>query len=540
MIALKELKLSFNNVRYLDLSSFHSLEGLQALEMSSSLANDIPMKRLSKLLDPLKQLRSLQVDYDRIYGSDVLAPNLINVDFDGNDLDAIPLIPPRSEMTRLSFSYNGIRNLRSGSFRNASSLEQVILIGNPLREVESDAFNGLDSLVSVILSSNQIHSIQRGSFRNLSCLQRIHLDNNLLQNLNLDMFRAAGRRLLLNASTNSIKNISAANEPVDTRIVDLSHNELTSLADSFWDSTRGLVQLFASRNKISQLLPGKAAHEKLSVVDLSWNRLTAEAVSNLSLIAPFLEELYLKANNLESLASPENAALNRLKNWRLRILDVSTNFIQSLSAKVLPYTLQMLNVSGNPLYLFDMSELSHTLVSLDISKTHLRLGRIADLHQLQMLNLSSTRTKELLGETLPQSLLVLEADGCRLKSISLNSPMLIELNLRNASLPPRTAVNASRLRSLDLAHNAIRNLTALLRAFSTERLRVLAAEHNAIDKISPELWKQTPFLHTLDISSNPVDVLWAHSFRGLGHLADLDMRNLSLVHLDSRVLKELP
>ncbi|XP_028969172.1 chaoptin [Galendromus occidentalis] len=541
MIALKELKLSANNVRYLDPASFESLKALQALEMSSCLASDISMERLSKLLKPLGQLRLLQVDYNRIYGNDVLTQSLVNVDFDGNDLKTTPSLPAVSKIARVSFNYNGIRILKKNSIRNVSTLEQFILIGNPLREIESDAFNGLGSLVSVILSSNRILTIRSGSFRNLPCLQRIHLDNNSLQHLNLDMFRAAGRRLLLNASTNFIENILAANEPVDTRIVDLSQNELTSLSNSFWDSTERLVQLFASRNRISRLSPGKTVHEKLSVVDLSWNRLTADAVLNLSLIAPNLEELYLRGNNLESIGSAEDAAMNNLRNWRLRVLDVSSNFIQRLESGSLPSRLQMLNVSGNPLKVFNIPENSLQLSSLDISDTNFRLG--ADWYlgeRLQMLNVSSTKTQELSSESLPPSLLLLEAFGCNLKSISLNSPRLIELKLRNASLPSRTMVHAPRLRHLDLAHNAIRNVTALLGAFPTERLRILNIEHNAIDKISPDLWRNSPVLHTLDMSSNPVDVLGAHTFRGLGHLADLDMRNLSLVRLDSRLLKQVP
>ncbi|OQR76265.1 chaoptin-like [Tropilaelaps mercedesae] len=568
MFGLRDLKLSFNPIHYFDNAVFAPLESLQALEMSSTLVSDVAVKNLHHLLQPLKQLRSLQVDYNKLYRESLaLGPSLVNVDLEGNDLTTIPNISALSRVTRLSLSYNGIHYLKRGALTNVSALEQIILIGNPLREIEFRAISNLPSLVSVILSSNRLRSVRPGAFHALPALQRLQLDNNLLGRLNLDMLDGAGRRLLLNATGNAIAEITAANGTVDVRVIDVSDNKLESLPAALWDSCGELVQLFAARNSIRQVAIGRTALERLLTADLSHNRLAAQALFNLSQIAPSLQVLAVRGNRLETLASSERAALVYISKWPLRMLDMSSNHILHLgdrSEPWLPQSLQVLNVSFNPIESLNCTALVN-LVNLDMSHTRTSLGvetptssvrttrigattpnaaifSLAHLDKLQVLNMSATRARNVSSVSLPADLIVLEAADCALQHLHLTAASLVELRIsNNTSIGlARSSVSAPQLRVLDVAHSRVRNLTALLKTFSTERLRRLRAEHNFIDKISPSLWWRTPLLTSLGINSNPVTALGLHSFRGLSHLAELDIRNLSLVQLDSRTLHHLP
>ncbi|XP_022664244.1 protein artichoke-like isoform X1 [Varroa destructor] len=580
LFELKELKLSFNPIHYFDNAAFTPLKNLQTLEMSSSLVSDAAVKNVHNLFKPLEQLRSLQIDYNRLHQDPFgLGPSLVNIDLEGNDLNTVPAIPPSSRITRLSLSYNGIYYLKTGALRNISTLEQIILLGNPLREVEFCAMSDLPLLVSVTLSSNRLRSVRRGAFQALPALQRLQLDNNLLGQLDLGMLDRAGRRLLLNASNNAIVDITAASDAVDVRVLDISNNKLEVLPETLWDSANELVQLSVAKNSIRQIAIGRTALERLLTADLSHNRLTAQAVYNLSQIAPSLQVLSLRGNRLETLASPERTALDYVSKWPLRVLDISSNDIRHLGQRIfepcLPLTLQVLNISYNPLESLNLLKLAN-LVNLDISYTHLNLasnGRhsrlsltstawnstsqpaglyqpgstslsniLTHIESLQVLNISGTRTKELSSTLLPAGLLVLEASNCALQSLHLSAESLVELKISNNTSVAlaRSSVLTPRLRLLDVAHSGIRNLTNLLKVFSTERLRRLRAEHNLIDKISSSLWRQTPLLTTLEINSNPVEALSLHSFCGLSHLAELDIRNLSLTQLDSRTLHHLP
>ncbi|XP_003738743.1 chaoptin [Galendromus occidentalis] len=544
LLQLKELKLSFNNIQYYDTLAFENLGNLQVLEMSSTLTSDVAVRNIHKLLAPLKHLKSLQVDYNRIFQTQPFTDNVANLDLEGNDLNTIPQIRPTSRMSRLSLSYNSIHYLKTSVLRNVSSLEQVILIGNPLRELESEAFCDLRALVSVILSSNRIRSIQRSAFTNLPMLQRLHLDNNLIQHLNLDILSDSGKRLFLNASNNQIQSVFSEeeNKTIDVRILDLSNNRIEKIPQEAWTKMPGLVQLVASKNRISHLERSPLELSKLTVADFSENRLSSLAVLNLTRIAPALEMLNLRGNGLESFLSAEHYVTNNApsRHWpSLRVLDLSRNRLGRLES--LPAALQMLNASFNPLKEF-RAENHATLMNLDVTETGIHsVSSFEKFHRLQVLNISQLvlQSGDLSTKALPRDLVILDASATNLNSIELESPRVVELDLSNTTSSTRYVLNTPLLRSIDLSRNEVRNLSSLLRAVSAEQLRDLNLEANLVDKIHSNLWRKLPHLAKLNLNSNPIETLTLHSFKGLVHLNELDMRNLSLTHLDSRCLQSL-
>ncbi|OQR68579.1 chaoptin-like [Tropilaelaps mercedesae] len=566
LVNLKELKMSFNNIHYYDVLAFETLGNLQALEMSSVLASDVAVRNAHKLLAPLKNLKSLQMDYNRLYQCEPFADSVTNLDLEGNDLNTVPDISPTSKLSRLSLSYNSIHYLRSGVLQNMLFLEQLILIGNPLREIESYAFSDLRSLVSVILSSNRLRGVQRFAFNKLPMLQRLHLDNNLIQHLNLDMLDESGLRLFLNASNNQIQTLltgKATNKTIDIRTFDLSNNRLERVTSEAWAKMPRLVQFIASRNCISELAVADIPLTRLTVADFSENRLSAVAVANFSVLSPALEVLNLRGNGLESLPSAEVQAQDYLVTtvtvirqgndpstvrWpMMRVLDLSRNRLRRIDRTGFPQSLQMLNASFNPLEKLDFGapELN-ALSSLDLSATrldHVPIPAVSlDCSQLQVLNvslMSFARFENVSSRSLPRGLLVLDVSGSNVRSLAIDEPSLAELNLANTTSVSRYVVHAPSLRIADLSYNGAQNLTSLLTAFSTDQLRELNLGGNAIEKISNTIWRKVPRLTRLRIYSNPIEVLTQHSFRGLTHLSELDMRNLSLTHLDSRCLHNL-
>ncbi|KGN52912.1 protein TOO MANY MOUTHS [Cucumis sativus] len=177
---LKVLDLHGNNLNGSIPVGFNRLLGLRSLDLSQN--------KLMGLLPSLglSNLRILDVSQNLLTGSIpieiVTCQSLIKLDLSRNRLTG--LIPKSigglRQLVLLDLSYNQISSPLPSSFRLLSSLEALILKGNPMDcVISNDLFDGgMMSLMTLILSNMGFHGPVPNSLGRLPNLRVLHLDGN--------------------------------------------------------------------------------------------------------------------------------------------------------------------------------------------------------------------------------------------------------------------------------------------------------------------------------------------------------------------------
>lgn len=326
--------------------------------------------------------------------------------------------------------------------------------------------------------------------------------------------------------------------PYEKRVLDFSGVDASSLSlDS--DQTFAFVAAQVSQSGTdSSYIPKPGAELKRAQVDLVDDNLRA-LVMQIADNSPrdghisLYEAKQIQCINAQGLAIRSIGGLELFT--ELRKLDLSDNFIHQLTSESLPVSLEELTLSGNPLTeVPDLSALPE-LLRLDLANcsfsnvprlVHARLESI-DLTRsgIVVIDLSGMpMLKELrLGFnpldpsqlTLPGRLTHLALNGCLIRSIQLDLPELVDLDLSDNVLshvtletPRLTYLNLAkaqlttvpvaplpRLRDLIIDDNPIRSLDSIS-SFTT--LEHLCAER--IKETPLAFTNEMPFLRTLDFS----------------------------------------
>nr|XP_033488596.1 transforming growth factor beta activator LRRC32-like isoform X1 [Epinephelus lanceolatus] len=160
---------------------------------------------------------------------------------------------------------------------------------------------------------------------------------------------------------------------------------------------------------------------------------------------------------------------------RLRRLDLSNNFIRQLHTLALPY-LEQLDLSSNQLDL--ISE-----------------GAFENLARLEKLNLSRNALNNNFGR-----------NGKALQTIS-------------------------RLKSLDISMNGLRDDAVEVYLRNKSSLDQLKMTGNALTRLSHSLFKESTGLRAITIDDNQISVIEQGTFEPLGHLEMLDLARNNLAHI---------
>lgn len=260
---------------------------------------------------------------------------------------------------------------------------------NEISEIEDllvDVFGGLES---INLHNNNLRSLPQSLLR-LDQLTSLNLAGNKLGNDALDLICQFESLIDLNMSRNSLNGLLTPNlanlqslntlelqendlEAIDYSLtgcpnlqkLNLSGNKITKLCISQLAKQTGLVELDASRNKISSVLVDSTlSFPRLEILNLSHNSISELShAANHTLSLPSLGILLLLQNrlkDLDGLTFPNLINLNLEGNQftalpdslyalqNLRHLDISDNKIPELSYKLGSMNLTQFRWQGNP------------------------------------------------------------------------------------------------------------------------------------------------------------------------------------------------
>ena len=333
---LRELSISFNNLKAIDDLSFKDVGGsLESLEISFGLQMRIFPESAFK---PLQKLLWLSLDNNEI--EEISETSLYNLgelqylNLEANKLQRLPAnllhknVHKNLRDVRLSF--NKLRVVRNGQFSSLAKLQTIVLTGNLLKDIETAAFRDLPNLVTLILSHNKISAINYRSFSGLTHLQKLELQYNSLNDFSLSVFDNCTLHpdtpMFLNLSHNVLRHLlpnenGYSTSPPLIQLLDASYNFISRLPVSFLDSVSlSLRSLDFSQNHITEL--DDVSLQQLS--NLQILRLHNNQISNIQKSAlsglTNVQILQLNFNRLESLQFGQFAGL-----VNLRIVCLSNN-----------------------------------------------------------------------------------------------------------------------------------------------------------------------------------------------------------------------
>ncbi|EEC17274.1 leucine-rich repeat (LRR) protein, partial [Ixodes scapularis] len=559
---LRELKLSFNNIYFVDYYVFLPLRSsLEVLELSSTLGQRFfPLE----LIRHMKKVRWLQLDHNQMLNlTDSYLqglPSLIHFDLEGN---RIGHITPgffkdkiHQKLNRIVLAHNELVAVETATFRKLSRLANVVLLGNRIRMLRTRSFEDLPRLHTVVLSRNRIEIIESEAFYNVPRLSNLLLQNNNLTVFSLDCLNNSGvSNLFMNLSQNALTTLRAPVPNWDlndtmtkygVHTLDLSHNQLSEVDEHFLASMgASLLNLHVSHNKLTEVDQLLTDLSVLQTFHASHNFIT-----NISLGAfQFTTALQVISLNHNEIDQIDAYAFGNLT--RLRILDLSHNFVSLLPSDAFESTaLERVNLSFNNITRCPSAALmpvkgSLRLLDLTGNKiTSVASGDFEPFHSLIALNLSRN------------PLVIISDDGFRglgqlmhldlsqspifsINKVSLQTLKTLEnLKLKNCSLSKLPPLPLKRLVSLDVSDNFFFNLSTES-FFHLRNLRHLDLSGNLLEGVPHHLWEFVPMVQSLGLSRNPVGFLTTDSFAGVRLLRELDIRHLQLKFLDPRSLQGL-
>jgi len=162
MPALKNLNLSFNALKTVDVKAAAGLKDLETLDLSHN---------------------QLKVLADGVFADSV---SLKTLKLDENQLEKVPakgVLADLKGLRSLSLSKNKLSILSARSFAVLTSLESLFLLGNKLETVEAGAFNGLTRLQKLDLANNKLEVLQKGTLAGPTNLKWLLLDGNPLDSI---------------------------------------------------------------------------------------------------------------------------------------------------------------------------------------------------------------------------------------------------------------------------------------------------------------------------------------------------------------------
>jgi Leucine-rich repeat (LRR) protein len=286
-------------------------------------------------------------------------------------------------------------------------------------------------------------------------------------------------------------------EMVDlTRLV-AADNELADLEDAMFPDVAasdamadeevffqfgGLEALDMHRNALIHLPMGLRRLERLSILNLTSNKLSNDALQVISLI-PALRELHLGANMLEG-----DLDFGTFASDELQILDVHDNKIKTVSGFAKFVNLRTLSMAGNRIASVQWADIpTATLVELNIARNDFK-----DFLFSEAVQLSELRTLDASYNALEKLAVTETFSAPKLRNLHLNGNKLQDLAVLCASL---------QLKVLEVADNKVEEIPAKL-AQLTE-LQTLDLANNNVRLIPADLAKLEA-LTTLNLTGNPL------------------------------------
>jgi Leucine-rich repeat (LRR) protein len=546
------LYLGSNLIPSLDSGVFQNLSSLNYLELSSNRISKIDSNAFANV----PNLTSLLLDGNAITAVPVTAMSqlrkLSTVNLNDNSLNSIPdaAFMGLTNLNRLYLSDNYILNFGQTAFAGCSlkklafldlSESQISTIPVGLFEGGLDSLANLnlstnlltsaslanrpfaslsDQLTILDLSANQITYIPDDLFDELRALHTLNLDSNKISSLNflsLDGLVALSSLSLTNNALNSAALSSITNLPVLSDL-HLDTNAINSLPDDSFSQCPSLSSL-GLRNNYLTTLNARALQnlENIIKLDLGYNRLSAEALANLSTLLPQLYSISLDGNVIGASLSPTTFLGGERT---VGFLDLSNNGLTSdglFPAIVILTHLTILIVDDNQLtHLPPIEQVEQTLAAsletLSLRNNQITLSStdvLAEFTKLSSLYLDGNK----IAGTLPRNLFTrmfvlsqLTLDNNQIDRLDNDTFEVIDRTLTRLSMANNlvsfideaTFVAMQNINDLDLRGNLIASLR--LPVLMPQLNRLMLAD-NLLTQFPLGL-RSFPLLTSLDVSHN--------------------------------------
>lgn len=338
LLAIKSLDLSQNKIVTVPAATFGNIRSLQHLDISHNL-----LTSLDEGFGDLVNLLKLNMSHCQLQS------------FNGNGVALM------HHLTTLDLSHNRLRDAIQVDFSPLHGLRTLDLSFNLLQSTVLPGNN--EHLVTLNLASNDLTSLP--SMANMRSLRYFNVHDNHLQTLGSFLFTEAENIIIANFSRNDLTQIDhRAFLPHSPEIIDLSRNFLTGTEYFSWKDTR---EVYLQNNSLKvidqQTFYGM---DRLEILDLRHNNLSS------------LHDLTFKfLTNLTQLHLSHNALvitdLLPILQWldALRALDLGSNKIQEISmssfqrlTRLTSLSLRKNRLETIPTELFEMLE---NLEEVDIS-----------------------------------------------------------------------------------------------------------------------------------------------------------------------------
>ncbi|XP_050930030.1 LOW QUALITY PROTEIN: chondroadherin-like protein [Lates calcarifer] len=515
----------------------------------------------------------------------------VKLDLKNNNLQVLPrgAFIATPYLTHLNLQRCNIIKVKEGAFRTLGRVVSLNLAYNKIDVLYQESFDGLSSLKELHLDHNRVEEIQPGVFTQLGFLNLLALTHNQLVYIPNMAFQGLNNIKWLRLSHNSLNNLApeAFAGLFTLSRLSLDHNELQFFPTQTMSRLREVTRLDMSHNPMTYLGEESVSMAKLTHLYLdhmSLQDLSDQALSG----APFLSHLDLSQNQLrylEPLSGPKeltrlnltgnpiycNCYMRPLKEW------ASVGSVKLLGACAGPP-----HLSDEPLQAVtpldlrcrsrgevlkdEFEEDSESTGSspptakpkqkvkcpvncdCDIEAQHATCEGQGHTKvprgfptKTQLLDLRSNHFHYLPANSFPgtSQVISLHLETCKIHEIEGGAfrgmKNLFYLYLSDndlTSLDPGAFVGAPELTYLHLEGNRLVQFPGSALAVLPS-LFVLHLERNAISKLEPAglLSSVTPTLRELYLTNNTITAITKGA---------LDSAFLSILHLDSNQLKEVP
>ncbi|XP_052871342.1 protein slit [Anopheles cruzii] len=359
---IKSLRINYDNLSQLPVSTFRNLPRLDLFSAADNLLEEIP----PDMFEQMPNLGTLDLSRSRIryVSSDTFRhlQNLRHLVMGSNQLQRLDTDALPKTIQSLQLSMNSLRSL-NGSIRHLDELKLLFISENNLTTLAGELPHGSPNLMMITAQNNLLEHLP-AEVRYLKNLDNLCIPGNRLRSLDGLLARATHLTKLL-AQDNLIEELRKDEFAEAERLeeLNLAGNRLTHLNGSLLNC-KGLINANFSENRLKEFsLQEVAGLRKLRLLDLSHNRIEVLTgrMENLIDSGLIISELRLNNNRLRSL----DGALMGLNN--LRILNVAHNQLQTITPNDLigMEELERLDLSFNQLK--TLEELSKTfLPSLEL------------------------------------------------------------------------------------------------------------------------------------------------------------------------------
>lgn len=357
-------------------TNYHRLNGYSGYVISNcvveQLYNPTKQDHFYNLLDnqndySLYQMNTINIRIQRNYIANFSAKTFMT-DKIACYYGRINLIVEESHVNHISEI--PVEILRTSTFNNKVngpicnvSYEIIKFTNNNITEVDPKMFNDIVNLTTIDLSNNNIKVFTTKQLNNLPKLKYLYLSKNNISNFDM-----------LFGKLNNLQ------------VLDLSSNNITSLAKNAFKNIGSLEKLDISFNKMTNIASGTFIYlNNLQSLDISHNFLTTIDIGSFSGLDNLMF-LYLSHNHMV----PSKYLM--LHSPKLHTLDLSFNELHNLDLNIFnDHQLSEINIDGNK---FSCQQLIHYINKFKTMQTQLQFGTEKDRLSLRGIHCNDTESNE--------------------------------------------------------------------------------------------------------------------------------------------------